>query len=147
MGGLRWGLEQKKTNTSLFLERPKKESRNITVAQYLWFSCGTCWTSVCAPKFVCVGVCFLSSALGGRLTVEVIPSQGSFEWDGITFHRPNGTNIFATHSLAPSSSARISPISLQAYADRLNELHKVLKSVCQLGSKVSIPLCTSKRAL
>lgn len=49
------------------------------------------------------------------------------------------------HTLASSSSACISPISPQTYADRLNELHKLLKRLCHLGSKVSIPSCMSKR--
>lgn len=55
--------------------------------------CGTCWISVCASKFVCVGVCFLSRSWGGRLTVRVTPSQGSSEQDRIKFHRHTDTHL------------------------------------------------------
>lgn len=90
---------------------------------------------MCAPTVgVCAGVCFLSKGLGGRLTVKVMPSLGSFEGNRVKFH---------SDTPALSSSERISPISLRAYADGLNELHKALKSIWHLRSKVSIPFCMS----
>lgn len=40
-----------------------------------------------AAALECVGVCFLTEALGGGLTGEVTPSQRSFEGNCVKFHR------------------------------------------------------------
>lgn len=125
VGGLccRGGWNKRKQTAGFFSERPKEESENISrVSQYMRCLCGTRRISMHAAALECVGVCFLSEALGGGLTGEVTPSQRSFEGNCVKFHR---------HATTPAyfelSWMCITKFSQSLCRNRFFVLHKVLK--------------------
>lgn len=71
----RGGWNKRKQITGFFSERPKEESENISVSQYMRCLCGTHRISMHAAALEWVGVCFLSEALGGGLTSNTIPDE------------------------------------------------------------------------
>lgn len=89
VGGLccRGGWNKRKQTASFFSERLKKESENISgSAELMWFLCRARRISACCYTWMC-GSVFIWEAVGGGLTGEVTPSQRSFEWKCVKFHR------------------------------------------------------------
>lgn len=54
---------------------------------------------------------------------------------------------FTDIHMPPAFPHACQPFLAKTYADKLNELHKVLKRLCPLGSKVRLPSCISKRGI